>query len=198
MTLRKRFIEGAIMQVAAVGIENVRTKQIAAYGEKSEATMYSHFRSKEALLREAFLVVDKRVSALLTESKYFKGEAEITDFETMVHDLWHDIFRYLIDNKEQTLFLIRYRYSAYYNDSVRAQRQAYSGAFEKVYDYIEGIFDIPDTTYREFLINYVFELTLAFSEKIITGRVKDTPEMEERLWRAINGAVYNMLDAGKK
>lgn len=188
-----RFIEGAIKQVAAVGIENVRTKQIAAYGEKSEATMYSHFRSKEELLREAFLVVDKRVSALLTENKYVTGE-EKADFDKMVYEIWHGVYRYLIDNPEQTLFLIRYRYSAYYNDEVRARRQAYSGSFEKVYKYIDGIFLTPDTTYREFLINYIFELSLAFSEKIISGRVQDTPEMEERLWKAINGAVYNMLD----
>lgn len=51
------FIEGTIKIVAAIGIENIRTKQVADYAGFTEQTMYRRFSSKEILLRETFLYI---------------------------------------------------------------------------------------------------------------------------------------------
>ena len=45
------FIEGTIKTVAAIGIENMRTKHVADYAGFTEATMFRRFPSKEILLR---------------------------------------------------------------------------------------------------------------------------------------------------
>lgn len=63
------FVDATIKTVAQVGLENLRTKQIAAESGMSEATMYTHFGSKEEILNTTFLVLDRRFSDLLTKNK---------------------------------------------------------------------------------------------------------------------------------
>ena len=182
------FIEGTIQTVAKIGIENTRTKDIADFAEFSEATMYRRFPTKEVLLREAFLCVDQRISSILTKSAYILNPGD-TSFELAIYDIWHDVFRYLLKHKTETIFLIRYRYSSLYTEEVRSKRQAYNGGFDRVYTVFEKQFGCLDQSHREFLISYIFEMTLGFAEKIITGKLKDNQDTEQEIWSAISGAM---------
>ncbi len=184
----KMFIEGAIQTVAKIGIENARTKDVAAYAGFSEATMYRRFPTKEILLREAFLYVDRQVSNILAHSAFIRHPDSVP-FGQAVYTIWHDVFRYLIRHKEETIFLIRYRYSSLYTDEVRSRRQAYNGGFDKAYEVFEKHFGGAEQSYRGFWINYIFEMTLCFAEKIIVGKLEDSHDMEQRIWLAIKGAV---------
>lgn len=186
------FIEGAIKTVAAVGIENTRTKDVAEYAGFSEATLFRHYPTKEALLKAAFLYVDKQLSNILTTSKYIRNP-DGTPFQDVLHQIWREVFQYLLDNPEETIFLIRYRYSALYTNEVRSQREAYNGAFVNAYKAFEGHFGQNRHSYQGFLINYIFELTLCFAEKIVQNKVVNTPEVELLLWRAINAAVRELM-----
>lgn len=182
------FIEGTIKTVAAIGIENMRTKHDADYAGFTEATMYRRFSSKEILLREAFLYIDKKISSILTQSSYIR-KPDDTPFELAIYAIWHKVFRYLIGHKEETIFLIRYRYSSLYTEEVRSKRQAYNGGFDKAYAVFEKHLGCSDCSYRGFLINYIFEMTLCFAEKIITGKIEDDKDTEERIWLAVSSAV---------
>ena len=76
-----------------------------------------------------------------------------------------------LENKEETIFLIRYRYSSLYTEEVRSKRQAYNGGFDRAYAVFEKHLGSSDRSYRGFLINYIFEMTLCISEKIIAGKI---------------------------
>ena len=184
----KMFIEGAIRTVAKVGIENARTKDVADYAGFSEATMYRWFPTKEILLRETFLYVDKQVSNLLTHSSFLRNPDSLP-FGQAVYSIWHDVFRYLIRHKEETIFLIRYRYSSLYTDEVRSRREAYNGGFDKAYEVFDNHFGGAEQSYKGFLINFMFEMTLCFAEKIIVGKISGDRETEQRIWLAISSAV---------
>ena len=194
---KTNFIDSTIAMVAKVGMENLRTKQIAEAVGLSEASMFRYFGSKEEILREAFFVVDKRVSALLSGSRHI-DELKTESIIDVAYKIWLDVYHYLLEHRDETLFLIRYRYSAYYTDEVRSQRQAYSGAFDYAYDLLEAQFGTPDATYRGFAINYIFELTLCFAEKIVTGRVKESKDLESRLWGSIKGALGSLILSSKQ
>ena len=182
------FIEGAIKTVAEIGIENLRTKHIADYADFTEATMYRRFPSKEAILREAFLYVDKRISNILTQSAFIR-KPEDKPFESAAYAVWHKIYRYLIEHEEETVFLIRYRYSSYYTDEVRAMRQAYNGSFDRVYAVFDKYFGCTDHSRREYLFNYIFEMTLCFTEKVVTGKMEDNRESEQGVWTAVSSVA---------
>lgn len=191
---RDRFIDATIHKVAELGLENLRTKHIAAEVDMSEASMFLYFGNKEGILREAFFEVDKRLSNLLLKSGHIIYE--VTDMGTFIeaaHRIWCDVFRYLIENSDQTLFTIRYRYSAYYTAEVRARRQAHNGAFDKIYQVLQQQFNETDHFYKGFLVNYVFEITLSFAEKIINGYLADTPETEELIWNGIRNMVKSLM-----
>lgn len=183
-----RFIEGVIKIVAKVGIENIRTKQIAEYAGVSEATLFRAFNTKEDVLRAAFLYVDKKISDILSKGRLEKNDPAVP-FEQMVFTIWQQVYRYLLDNREETIFLIRYRYSSLYSDEVRGNREAYNGGFDQVYQIFEKHFGFNGVSYRGFIVNYMFEMTLCFAEKVISGKIDDTKETEYRIWSAVISAA---------
>lgn len=192
------FIEGAIHVVAECGIENARTKQMADYAGFSEASLFRAFGTKEGILRSTFLYIDKKLSDIISRSEFIENPLS-GDFTPQFYSIWHKTFRTLVTNKEETIFLIRYRYSSLYTNEVRSMRQAYNGGFDKVYEVLEKKFGATTGTtnsYRGFFVNYVFEMTLCFAEKIITGRIKDTPETEKHIWMAIDAAVKGFTAIG--
>ena len=195
LTPRERFIEATIKLVAQMGMENLRTKHIATEVGMSEGSLFAYFKTKEDILRESFYVADKRFSDIMLEDPDVRsGNVTPENFRQVASNVWHRCFRYLIEHPEETLFTIRYRYSAYYTREVRSQRQAFNGSFAKSYEMIDRLFTETDNFYRGFFVNYAFELTLSFAEKIITGFIADTKETEERMWRAIGHACLELLE----
>lgn len=188
----KIFIEGTIQTVAKIGIENIRTKDVAEYAGFSEATMYRLFPTKEILLRDTFLYLDKQVSSILTQSAYFR-KPDDTPFELALYAILHKVFRYLIGHKEETIFLICYRYSSLYTEDVRSKRQAYNGGFDKAYEAFEKHFGSSDQSYREYLLTYIFEMTLCFAEKVITGKLEDNQKTEQGIWLAVSSPVKSWV-----
>ena len=182
------FIKSAVYIVADVGIENTRTKDIAVRTGFTEATMYRVFPTKETLLQEAFLYIDKRISDILSQSAYVL-HPDNTPFELVMYAIWHKVYRYLIDHREETLFLIRYRYSSLYTDEVRNRREAYNGNMDKVYAMFEHELGKTPGMSWQFLINSVFELTLCFAEKVITGRLADTEDTESSVWNIVENSI---------
>lgn len=154
--------------------------------------MYRLFPTKEILLRDTFLYLDKRVSSILTQSAYFR-KPDNTPFELALYAILHKVFRYLIGHKEETIFLIRYRYSSLYTEEVRNKRQAYNGGFDKAYAVFEKYLGSSDRSYRGFLINYIFEMTLCFAEKIIAGKLEDNEDTEQGIWLAVSSAVKSWV-----
>ena len=182
------FLEGAIKTVAEIGIENLRTKHIADYADFTEATMYRRFPSKDVILREAFLYADKQISNSLTQSAFLRKTDEIP-FDLALYATWRKLYRYLIEHKEETIFLIRFRYSSYYTDEVRDMRQAYNGGFDRVYRVFEKHFGKAANACRDFLINYIFEMTLGIAEKVISGKLEDDQDTEYRGWMAVSSVL---------
>lgn len=189
------FIDATIKIVAQVGLENLRTKQIAGATGMSEATMYMHFGSKEEILNTTFLTLDRRFSDLLTKNKQviavMNGHCSL---DAEAYGIWAKVYRYLVEHREETLFAIRYRYSSYYTDEIRRQRRAYSGDFDSVYRVLGKYFSETDIFYCGFIVNYVFELTLSFAEKIITGRMEDTPALQQHIWLGIREAIKKLME----
>lgn len=189
------FMDSTIRIVAQAGLENLRTKQIAQASGASEATMYMHFASKEEILRETFFLLDEKLSSRLTKNAQVLAVINGSDnLETVGYKIWKNVYRYLIEHREETLFAIRYRYSSYYTDEVFSKRRAYSGDFDSVYQAISKHFSNPDLDYCSFVIDYAFEMTFSFVEKIISGRIEDTLELQQRIWLGIRESIKQLME----
>lgn len=94
---------------------------------------------------------------------------------------------------EETIFLIRYRYSSLYTEEVRSKRQAYNGGFDKAYAVFEKHLGCSECSYQGFLINYIFKMTLRFAEKIIAGKLEDNGDTERGIRPAVSSAVKSWV-----
>ena len=187
------FIDATIHVVYEGGIENLRTKDVAELVGFSEATMFRSFPSKEALLRSTFLYIDKQVSDILSRSEFVLQPDE-TPEELVLYSLWHKVYRHLIDKRDDTIFLLRYRYSSLYTSKVRSMREAYNGGLDRAYEvFRQEMGELNDTSWQQ-IINNIFEVTLCFAEKIINGRMEDTEETEKLIWTV----VTNSIEAARK
>lgn len=199
---RERLIASAVKTVAERGTEGVTTAVLARRAGCSEAMIYKCFEDKEDLIREAFRVLDERVSRIALEN-FSAIRADGSNFMEVVYSAWHKVYRYLLATPEEALFLIRYRYCSLYTDAVRSERLAYNGTFDKVHEMVESKFGASRATYRGFYINYALEITLSFAERVITGRLKDTQALESVVWKLVSDSIGTFLglergDFGKK
>ena len=189
------FIDAAIHVVYEGGIENLRTKDVADLTGFSEATLFRFFQTKEILLRSTFLYVDKRISDILSQSAYVL-HSDDTPHELVLYGIWHKVYRHLIENQEETICLIRYRYSSLYSPEVRKMREAYNGGLDRAYEVFERKMGELNGTSWQLLLNNMFEVTLCFAEKIITGRLEDTEETEGSIWTIIMNSIENAKRIG--
>lgn len=188
---KQAFIDATIKCVAEGGLENLRTKQVAESAGFSEATLFKTFESKEELLEDTFLYVDKSLSDMMTQSVYFKSGD--VPFELALYTTWRKVYRRLVENRNETIFLIRFRYSSLYTLELRSRREAYNGGFDDVNKAMDEVMATEAGPYDGFLISYIFEMTLCFAEKIVSGKIADTEQTEYRLWAAINAAAKELL-----
>ena len=187
------FIKGAVNTVASVGIENTRTKDIASQTGFTEATMYRMFPTKEILLRDAFLYIDKQIADILTQSAFIR-HPDKTPTELAAYAIWRRVYRYMIDHWAETIFMIRYRYSSLYTEDVRKMREIYNGGTDRAYTvFVQDLEQIRVTEWQ-LLLDSAFELTLCFAEKVINGRMPDTDETELGVW----SVIMNAMEAGMK
>lgn len=185
---KMRYYDATIKMVYKLGLESLRTKHIACEAGYSEASMYGLFKCKEDILRETFFEVDRRLSSILLESPLVDRMEEL-GFLNAAEQIWREVYRYLLEHKEETIFLIRYRYSAYYNEEIRNQRMSYNGSYDKVYDVTDKYLGKTSIYYRGFLVGWMFEVTLCMAERVIMGHMKDTQELQDNLWLMIKAAV---------
>lgn len=191
---RERFIDATIHKVAELGLENLRTKHIAAEVDMSEASMFLYFGNKEGILRETFFEIDRRLSDLLLKSSRLSYQIDdMAPFSESFHRVWREIYRYLISKPDETLFAIRYRYSSYYTPEIRARHLSYKSSFEQIYPATDAQSGEMNLYFDDFFQNYVLELTLSFAEKIINGYLADTPETEELIWKGIEQVSSSVM-----
>lgn len=189
MSVRKAyedsFMKGTVSTVAKLGIENMRTKHVADYTGFSEATLFRMFPTKEILLRDTFLNIDRRISDMMKQCLLLP-RAGSESFESDFHALWRKFYRHLVEHAEETLYLIRYRYSSLYTDEVRSMRQIYNGGMDGAFAMFASRCGKAATASGGFLVRSIFEVTLDFAEKVVTGRLKDNEETEQRIWLVVS------------
>lgn len=181
---KARLMRAMIELTAKNGLENVGIRDLASSLNLSVAAMYRHFESRDDLASQTFLQLDKKLTDFALEASVFTDpDAEFTEED--LREIWSDMFHYLLDNKEETLFVLRYRYSGLYTPEVRAQRVVYSGACDQAIKKMLTVYGKETELYPGFLINEFFELTLSFAEKVHAGKLTYSTELEDRLWTMI-------------
>lgn len=182
------FLNGVIQVAATVGIENLRTKQVADYTGFSEATLFRAFETKELLLCSAFLRVDNEISHVLSDLVELRGKDDAAS-KRLLSKVWDRLFGFLSEKKEQTLFWMRFRYSSLYTDDVREKREAFNGGLSPVYDALSEHYTGLTSEQLSFLLQTVVETTACLAEKNANGKAEELDGVSDFVWATASAAA---------
>ncbi len=188
--MKQRFIEGVISQVAERGIENLRTKNIAVCGDRSESTMYNYFKGKNDMLVSAYEYADRIAADSIVQALGKKHD----NAESLIYHIWKSLFTCFIDNRDMTIFMIRFRYSSYYTEEVRSRRYICSEKMKDRLQMLEDEYDLFRKAGAEMMVNSLEESALYFAEKIISGN-ETVDEKKSGLFRMmVNSYIHSLYE----
>lgn len=165
--MKQVFIESAIHVAARDGLDKTTTKAIAADAGLNEAYIYRCFESKEDLLRAAFHMEDINFSHFLRQNLSIMHNKKIP-WKDRAFRLWSASWRFILENKDDCLFYLRYYYSA------NCRKFAYE-------EHLICFKELIATTKKAFkpeanvdmLIHQIFDTMLSFAARVLGGEMPD-------------------------
>jgi|LAHS01.1.fsa_nt_gb AcrR family transcriptional regulator len=180
---KKKMIDAAMKTVALKGLDSFSVAQAASYAGINEALVYRDFGTKENLLNECFLTVNKEIMDHFTSdvNLHFNIQGDVA---AQMHDHMDRFYKVLVEGGYKTLFYQQYRDSSYKMDEEMKQKfQEYDvkGIFQKIMSKY-----LMDKGYVDFLCVYLIDGTVLFAKRVINGEIPNNEEYTKRIWNLLN------------
>lgn len=187
---KKMIIETTINIVAEKGLEGFSINQITKKLGIAQGTIYFHFTSKEELLYECFVQVNREIASLFKKYEY---ETEISDdgIVPFIHEVWLDYFNLMISNGSRSLFYYAYRDSENLERVLMNNNQDIAKEMESFSKVIGGIFinaNVSSVVPLDYLWAYLIDGTGVFVKHILRGHSPDGINVEI-IWNLIFGGL---------
>lgn len=191
--------EYALMQstmdiVAEKGLDGFSMKQVTKRLGYSEALLYKYFDTKDNLLLQCFLFVNRQIADLFADvplpSKWnILGRVEFT------HRQWERYFRFMVQNGNRSLFYYAYRDSNYLQDVLIRNNSEVSGEMNQfmglVHSVVEG--KLRSGVPADYIWLYLLESTGAFVKQAIRNQVPMDEIDIDSIWLLISGGLKGLL-----
>lgn len=176
---RQTLMKSAIRVVSVQGIQNATTKALSADSGLSEVYIYRHFKSKDDLLEQTFLALDRELMLVLKSScnRLDTTQSIQACFQSIFHDFWH----FALGDRNKCSFFIQYYYSSYYMTHSDAERKA---IYHPLLDTVSSAFAEGADPWIE--LNHVYDIVFAKLWRVIRGVLPDCTETEEGVYREIS------------
>ncbi len=174
--------------VAKKGVEGTSTRAIAAEAGHglTDTVIYRFFSSKEDLMRKAFLrestAFMQQVEALLP----VLWEKKISR-EQRLRFLWHTVWTWLGQHKAASTFMIRYYYSASFDENAK---NGYQTVWQPIADHLHELLPEKDT---ESLVYMALETTASAIYPVCADWRPDGAGASEYGFRRLNGLIREFL-----
>lgn len=185
---KNKMMDAAMKMVAEKGLDSFSVAQAAAAANINEALVYRDFGTKENLLNECYMSVNKQILDLYKNEYMPAGDSEKDLFEEM-YDHWHRFFECLINSGYKTLFLQQYRDSTYKMAS-GAQREGQNDVkvvFKKIFiAFAKNKEDI------DYICTYLIDGSVLFAKRIICKEVQNDEEIYQKVWCLLSGGLRGL------
>ena len=171
--VRQDFINSAIRVTATKGLHNVTTKALSADSGLSEVYIYRYFRSKEDLLKETFISLDKELSYELSVS-FKRIDKQVTDVRAGFQTIFQDFWRFCLSDRNKCTYYIQYYYSTYYESIPADERKK---IYRDLIKMISPAFRKDTDVWDE--INTIYDIVFSRMLRILRGTIKDNKKNEE-------------------
>ena len=173
---RTLLMESAMHIVARDGLENTTTKSIGANAGLNEVYIYRNFKDKEDLIRQTFLHED---STFIREiiNRLPVLAVEDMNWEMRCRILWENCWNYMMQRREESLFYVRYYYSASFDADVQKEHKYYCEELAEEWTRI-GAGNLSET-----VLLYMIEMIWNYSAKVALGIWENDPETSEQCFQ---------------
>ncbi len=181
-------LDAVVRVVAKKGVEGTSTRAIAAEAGHglTDTVIYRFFSGKEELMLKAFV----------RESRAFMQQVELVlpglwenkiSREQRLRFLWHTVWTWLGQHKEACTFMIRYYYSASFDENAKT---GYQAVWQPIADKLKEL--LPDTD-AETLVYMALEATASAIYPVCVGWRPDGAGASEYGFRRLIGLVNEFL-----
>lgn len=189
---RALMMNAAIRIVAKHGFEGFTTKKWALEAGVAEGSLYYHFKSKNDLLDETFLMIDHEIEELYLEEDEMPENPEL--LIAFFEELWRRFYHYLLDHPDRTLYYYRYRISPRYTMEMQKQLMEKWGNTLKLFQQVPETIDLSDNITSRVLWSFLVDTTAAFASRIIIWGDTNTAKIEREAARFIMKGLSGLVE----
>lgn len=197
-TKKELLLDCTMKAVAENGLMNVSMQMITKMANTAEGLIYKHYQTKENLLLQCYLSVYEDLKAHIETDI---NKVEVTNKEEMInslHNLWKKYFKFLIKNREKTLFFYEYRNSSYMYQATANGLVDTKNTFSELANFFYSLdkkFNILQKSDLKSFFVYVTDITIIFAIRLINSKIEVNKETTEMLWNLVWHGQSWLIDA---
>lgn len=189
---RSRIVAAAIKAVRIYGLEGARIQNISALAGLSPGALYRYFDSKEQLMEECFLHVDRQVAGVFQNIRV-NPLAVLRDPMGAVKSLWQPYFRFWLARPDETVFYHRFRDSAAFPAFDKSRDASYFDAFADMVRLFIRLFPKLEAIKQDLLWLHVLTTTVMYAKYVVEGYLPDTLGTEETVFQFLTVGLSGYL-----
>jgi len=189
-----RILRAAMKGVRLYGLEGVRVQNIAELAGLTSGALYRHFDSKDTLMRECFIMIDRQVAALFDHLE-INAQEMLTNPTQTVKALWLPYFRFWTSHPDETVFYHRFRDSASFPQYAKTRDESHLehfialvGDFRKAFPGLSRL--NPDILWLHLLTG-----TVMYAKNVVEGVLPNSEATEDTVFQLLTAGITNYLTA---
>ncbi len=184
-------LDAVVRVVAQKGVEGTSTRAIATEAGHglTDTVIYRFFSGKEDLMRQAFLR-ESRSYMKEMDSRFSVLWERNLPREQRMRFLWHSLWGWTTAHKTESTFLVRYYYSACFDDTAKRQyREIWMPLANRIQELVPG----KETEQLFFMALETLETLASAAYPVCCGRSPDSASASEYGFRRVMGLVNEFI-----
>lgn len=183
--------------VRQYGLEGMRIQNVSDLADISPGALYRYFESKEQLIVETFVYVDKQVARIFENLK-LNPVTMVVDPLGAVKNLWLPYFRFWVAHPDETVFYHRFRDSVFFPKYDKTRDVTYFNTFVGMVHLFKKVFSGLDKINQDLLWLHVLTSTVMYAKYVVEGTLPNNQETEDTIFQLLTTGLYGYLKPPKE
>lgn len=192
---KTRLIYAAMKAVRQYGLEGMRIQHVSDLAGVSPGALYRYFESKDQLIEECFIFVDKQAASIFEHLK-FNPLTMMTDPMAAVKKLWLPYFRFWVAHPDETVFYHRFRDSAFFPKYDKSRDFTYFNTFIGMVHLFKKVFPALNHINQDLLWLHLLTSTVMYAKYVVEGTLPNNQETEDTIFQLLATGLSGYLKTG--
>lgn len=182
--------------VAEKGLDGFSMRQVTSRAGKADTSLYNYFGSKENLLYQCFLMVNRQISNLFRDIS-LPANYTAAQLPAFFRQQWERYFWFMVNNGNRSLFYYAYRESSYLQNVLMRNNKEVASDMEAFMTLIHGMLvntKLTDKVSPDYVWLYLLEGTGMFVKQAIRlGYTREEINVNG-IWLLLTGGMKALIE----